>query len=75
MRVIKVDGSLIRNLGRKAVALERLHAITDACMSLGVHSVAEMVEEHETIAILREAGVDYAQGFGIGLPMPISQLG
>jgi len=75
VRVIKIDGSLVRNLGRKQAALDKLHTIIDAAIGLGLHSVAEMVEEPETITILRQAGVDYAQGFGIGLPIPIAQLG
>ena len=75
VRIIKIDGGLVRNLGRKPAALERLRTITDACIGLGMLSVAEMVEEQETVDILRDAGVDYAQGFGIGLPIPLSQLG
>jgi len=75
VRIVKIDGGLVRNLGRKPAALERLRTITDACMGLGLHSVAEMVEEQETIDILRDTDVDYAQGFGIGLPIPLSQLG
>lgn len=75
VRIVKIDGGLIRTLGRRPASLERLRSIVDACTGLGMHSVAEMVEEQETIAILREAGVDYAQGFGIGLPIPLSQLG
>lgn len=75
VRIVKIDGGLIRGLGKRPAALEKLRTITDACIGLGMHSVAEMVEEQETIAILRDAGVDYAQGFGIGLPIPLSQLG
>lgn len=75
VRIIKIDGGLVRNLGRKPAALERLRTITDACIGLGMLSVAEMVEEQETVDILRDAGVDYAQGYGIGLPIPLSQLG
>lgn len=75
VRIIKIDGSLVRNLGRKAAAMDKLRNITETCISLGMLSVAEMVEEQETIALLREARVDYAQGFGIGVPIPIAQLG
>lgn len=75
VRIVKIDGGLVRNLVRKPAALEKLRTITDACIGLGLHSVAEMVEEQETVDILRDAGVDYAQGFGIGLPIPLSQLG
>ena len=75
VRIIKIDGGLVRMLGRKPAAVEKLRTITQACAGLGLLTVAEMVEEPATIAILREHGVDYAQGFGIGLPMPLAQLG
>lgn len=75
VRIIKIDGALVRMLGRKPAALEKLRNITQACAGLGLLTVAEMVEEPATIAILREHGVDYAQGFGIGLPIPLAQLG
>ena len=74
VRIIKIDGSLIRALGCKPTALEKLRTITDACIGLGMHSVAEMVEDQDTLIILRDAGVDWAQGFGIGLPIPLAQL-
>ena len=36
--------------------------------------VGEGVEMNETLAHLREAGVDYAQGFGIQVPAPIGLI-
>ena len=74
VRVVKIDGALIRALDHKPAALQRLHTITDACIGLGIHSVAEMVEDPDTLAVLRDAGVDYAQGFAVGLPIPLAQL-
>ncbi len=75
VRIIKIDGGLVRMLGRKPAAVEKLRTITQACAGLGLLTVAEMVEEPATIAILREHGVDFGQGFGIALPMPLAQLG
>ncbi|MDH4283888.1 MAG: EAL domain-containing protein [Gallionellaceae bacterium] len=37
---------------------------------MGVKTIAEMVENEETVAKLREIGVDFAQGFGISRPRP-----
>jgi len=75
VRIIKIDGALVRMLGRKPAAVDKLRNITQACSGLGLLTVAEMVEEPAIIDILREHGVDYAQGFGIGLPIPLAQLG
>lgn len=75
VRIVKVDGGLVRMLGRRPVAQERLATIVQACSGLGMHSVAEMVEEPATINLLRQSGVDYAQGFAVGMPVPLAQLG
>ncbi|MCU7800778.1 MAG: EAL domain-containing protein [gamma proteobacterium symbiont of Lucinoma myriamae] len=40
---------------------------------LGMKTVAEYVENDEIIAILKDIGVDYAQGFGIEKPLLISE--
>lgn len=74
VRIIKIDGALVRMLGRRPAAVEKLRSITQACAVLGLLSVAEMVEEPDTVSILRDCGVDYAQGFGIGLPIPLAQF-
>jgi EAL domain-containing protein (putative c-di-GMP-specific phosphodiesterase class I) len=41
---------------------------------MGKKTIAEFVEDEETLEILREIGVDYAQGWGIGQKMPITEL-
>ncbi|GAB4290249.1 MAG: hypothetical protein Kow0083_03130 [Methylophaga sp.] len=33
---------------------------------MGIQTIAEFVENDDILAILKEIGVDYAQGFGIG---------
>jgi len=37
---------------------------------MGKKTIAEFVEDGETLAILGEYGVDYAQGYFIGKPLP-----
>jgi EAL domain-containing protein (putative c-di-GMP-specific phosphodiesterase class I) len=39
-----------------------------------MRAIAEFVESGDTLAKLREIGVDYAQGFGIGKPGPIAEV-
>ena len=41
---------------------------------MGKKTIAEYVEDDEVLAILREIGVDFAQGFGIGKKIPIDQV-
>ena len=37
---------------------------------LGLQTIAEWVENRQTLEALRELGVDYAQGYWIGRPLP-----
>ena len=46
----------------------------DAGRRLGLRVVAEFVEDEETLCLLREYGVDFAQGYYIGRPHPTSEL-
>jgi EAL domain-containing protein (putative c-di-GMP-specific phosphodiesterase class I)/PAS domain-containing protein len=69
---IKIDGVIIQNILRNPAELTRARAITSVCRKIGVRAIAEFVEDDETLAVLREIGVDYAQGFGIARPGPIA---
>ncbi len=41
---------------------------------MGKKTIAEYVEDDEILQILAEIGVDYAQGYGIGMKIPITDL-
>jgi len=65
---LKIDGSIIFDILRDPVALAKIVAIDRVTKKIGVKTIAEMVEGEETIAKLREVGIDFAQGFGISQP-------
>jgi EAL domain-containing protein (putative c-di-GMP-specific phosphodiesterase class I) len=69
---VKVDGVLVLNLLRHTSARLKVSAIAEVCRKAGMRSIAEFVEDEATLAALREIGVDYAQGFGVG---PLERLG
>jgi PAS domain S-box-containing protein len=69
----KIDGSIIFNILRDPVDLAKLTAIDSVAKKLGVKTIAELVEDEETIAKLKEVGIDYAQGFGISRPRPLAE--
>jgi EAL domain-containing protein (putative c-di-GMP-specific phosphodiesterase class I) len=68
---VKIDGSIVQNIVRERADFAKTRAIALACQYLGVLTIAEFVESEDTLARLREIGIDYAQGFGISLPGPI----
>jgi EAL domain-containing protein (putative c-di-GMP-specific phosphodiesterase class I) len=71
---IKIDGVIIQNMLSDPAALAKTRAISTVCEKVGLRTIAEFVENDETLATLRSIGVDYAQGFGIARPGPIDRL-
>lgn len=66
--VLKIDGSFIRDIIHNPVDQELVKFMVAVAKSLNKKTVAEFVENRETLDLLREYGVDYAQGFYIGKP-------
>ena len=71
---LKIDGTLIHNMLTDPEEFRKIRVIAKASQRFGLRTIAEFVESDDTLEKLREAGVDYAQGFGIGRPSPIAQV-
>jgi ammonium transporter, Amt family len=69
---VKLSPSLVRMLGSGAAGLEQLGQVNRDCHALGAQTIAEHVESNQTLAQLRDLGVDYGQGFGIQVPQPLA---
>jgi diguanylate cyclase (GGDEF)-like protein len=67
---LKIDGGLVKNLMRDTVDEHFVRAIIEMCRGLGIPTVAEFVENDRLYELVRQLGVDFAQGYGIGHPMP-----
>jgi len=67
---MKIDGSLIRNIDTDKNARLIVETIIIFAHKLGKSVVAEFVHSKEIFEIVKELGVDYAQGYYIGEPMP-----
>ncbi len=72
---IKIDGSFVRDMISNPMNAAMVESITQIGHKMGLTTVAEYVENEETIAALRIIGVDYAQGYGVNKPMPLDQIG
>lgn len=70
---LKIDGSIILEVLRDPAKLAKVTAISRVAKKIGVETIAELVESEETIACLREIGIDFAQGFGISRPRPLAE--
>jgi EAL domain-containing protein (putative c-di-GMP-specific phosphodiesterase class I) len=73
VRYVKLDGEFIHNLPRNPIDEHMVRAIVGVAHGLGIQTVAESVADDETIAMLHQHGVDFAQGFHIGKPAPVHE--
>jgi diguanylate cyclase (GGDEF)-like protein/PAS domain S-box-containing protein len=71
--LIKIDGDFIRDLPRNDADQLTVKAIVEIARGLGKKTIAEYVEEPSTVGLLRELGVDMAQGFHLGKPIALAE--
>jgi diguanylate cyclase (GGDEF)-like protein len=72
-RFLKIDMEFVRGMLDSPVDREVVRSIVGIARSLGKRTIAEGVEDADTLALLREYGVDYVQGYGIGRPAPFPE--
>lgn len=65
---VKIDGSFIQKLPQNRNDQILVKAMADIAREFGKKTIAEYVEDEETLRMLREYQVDFAQGFHIGKP-------
>ncbi|MDQ3161419.1 MAG: EAL domain-containing protein, partial [Actinomycetota bacterium] len=71
--VLKIDGEFVRNLTESVKDKLVVQSLARIATELGKKTVAEFVEDDATLELVRSYGVDFAQGFGIGRPQPVSE--
>jgi diguanylate cyclase (GGDEF)-like protein/PAS domain S-box-containing protein len=71
--LIKIDGDFVRDLPTSEADQLTVKAIVQIAHGLGKRTIAEYVQNDRTAQMLRDFGVDMAQGFHIGMPEPLSR--
>ena len=71
---LKIDRAFIQRLERDPAACGMMRTVIALASALGVSSIAEGVETPEQLAILQANGVQSAQGFLLGKPMPATEV-
>jgi EAL domain-containing protein (putative c-di-GMP-specific phosphodiesterase class I) len=74
MDVLKIDQAFTAELGKSEEGEIFFKAIVSMAHALGMIVVAEGVETHEQIDILRMLGCDEVQGFLISRPVPADEM-
>jgi diguanylate cyclase (GGDEF)-like protein len=71
---VKLDRTLLTTLNRQPNSRALVEATINLAHALGLHVVAEGVEEADTLSTLTSLGCDLAQGYYIGRPAAASEL-
>ena len=71
---LKIDGSFVRKLAGNSIDRAIVESINDVGHKIGAVTIAEFVEDERTLELVREIGIDMAQGWHIGRPEPIEDL-
>jgi len=71
---IKIEGEFIRNMLHDEVYLAFIKSIVTLAKELKIKTIAEFVEDAETLAAVSALGIDYAQGYHICRPSPLMHV-
>ena len=67
---LKIDIDFVRDLSANEATRHLVRALVDIAHRCGADAIAEGVEDHRTLELLRGYGVDYAQGYLLSHPAP-----
>ncbi|WP_051906680.1 putative bifunctional diguanylate cyclase/phosphodiesterase [Methylomarinum vadi] len=65
---VKIDGAFIRNLPNSKIDRALVRNLSRLCQELDILIIGEFVESEEIFTLLQGMGVNFAQGFHIGMP-------
>ncbi len=71
---LKIDGEFVKELPGSRTDQLIVKALVEVCEGLGIKTVAEFVTDQQTMEMVRDLGVDFAQGYHLGKPEPVSKL-
>ncbi len=69
--IVKIDGTFVRDIVDDPIDFAMVKSINEIGHVLGKKTVAEFVESDDSMKMLREINVDYAQGYAIAKPAPL----
>lgn len=72
--ILKIDGSLVRNIQTDDYSLSIVKSIVTFAKEQHFQTVAEFVENEEIFKILKNLGVDFSQGFYFSKPKPLAEI-
>ena len=67
---LKIDGGFVKDMADDPIDRAMVEAINSVGHVMGKKTIAEFVDSDRVMIMLREMGVDFAQGFGVAKPRP-----
>lgn len=74
VQYLKIDGGFVRKLETEPVDRALVESINHIGHVLGLETIAEWAETPQVVDALREIGVDYAQGYGVGRTVDLADV-
>jgi multidomain signaling protein FimX len=75
MNFIKIDGSLMQGLSTNQLQQQRVKGLVEAAKRRGMETVAERVEDANTMAVLWQLGIEFIQGYFVNAPEDVTMSG
>ncbi len=72
MNFIKVDGSLMQGLSTNQLQQQRVKGLVEAAKRKSVETIAERVEDANTMAVLWQLGIEFIQGYFVNAPEDVT---
>ncbi|QKI89624.1 EAL domain-containing protein [Thiomicrorhabdus xiamenensis] len=71
---LKIDGMFVKDIANDQIDHAMVKSIHEVGTVMGLKTVAEFVENDSVLEKLKQIGVNYAQGYGIGKPQPLIEI-
>jgi len=71
---LKIDGMFVKDIIDDPIDEAMVKSINDIGQIMKMATVAEFVENDAIRERLKEIGVDFVQGYGVGMPVPLADI-
>uniref|UniRef100_A0A7C5SZS6 EAL domain-containing protein n=1 Tax=Thermocrinis ruber TaxID=75906 RepID=A0A7C5SZS6_9AQUI len=70
---LKIEGEFIKTLPNSPTDRVFIEGIVSVAKKMGIKTIAEYVESEEVLKVVKDLGIDYAQGYYLGKPEPLEE--
>ena len=71
---LKIDGSFIKNIVSDQIDYATVECFNHISQIMNIKTIAEFVEDNDILQNLKHIGINYAQGYGIEVPKPLTWI-